>query len=279
MQSRNSRRAILASLGAASLGGCIETMRVDESDGVREWDGAAVANGTDTTEESATEPFVDAFPPECPVSHGLDVEWPTDLDPSTAGSFVVAYETEYFRAEVVDWDPVLSVDTYAISFSVVGEAQPRGDGYLVELDLSGRAHNLAGLEIYGHVRDPPAGASVVSVGEIADDRLADYFRRVATDDPGPLYLYRDETDLERYLDIFEETFDDYETLIRETLHNRHFVDVGDTTIEVHVGPATTGYEYPDVAHWYYVDERILVRTLGEPPESVADGTLVECRER
>lgn len=279
MQARGTRRAILASLGAVSVAGCIETVGMGDSSGAREREPATVADASEADRDSASEPFVDALPAECPVTRGLDVEWPRALDPSTAGSFVAAYETEYFRAEVVNWDPVLSVDTYTISFSVIGEPEPRGDGYLVELDLSGRAHNLEALELSGRVRDPPADASVVSIGEIADDRLTDYFRRVATADPDPLYLTREETDLERYLDLFDATFDDYETLLRETLHNRHFVDVDGTIIEVHVGPASTGYEYPDVSYWYYVDERILVRSYVEPPEGVADGTLVECRER
>lgn len=279
MQLRGPRRAILASLGAASLAGCIETLGVKGSDGTPGREHGAVAGASDADHNSASEPFVDALPAACPVTHGLDVDWPTNLDPSTAGSFAAAYHTEYFREVVLDWEPVRSVDTYTLSFSVVGEPEPRGDGYLVELDLGGRAHNLTGLEIHGRVRDPPADAPVVSIGEIGDDRLTDYFRRVATADPDPLYLYREEADLEGYLDLFEETFDDYETLLRETRYNRHFVDVDGTTLEVTVGPVSTGYEYPDVPHWYYVDDRILVRTIGTPPESVEDGELVACRER
>lgn len=243
-----SRRALLASLGASTLAGCVADVSGEDDPGEK-------------------------LPDECPKTQGIDVEWPEDLDADAAASFVETYEHRYYRDVVVEYEPSTRLDSYEVGVTVVDGPTEVDEGYEVELSGGGGIYTPT-LWVETSVTDPPDGADLLPADGIDDEELTEVLVDAAEDGGAEFeVVFTDEID--RYVDVVASLSEDDDPLTERGDEVTLYVDVDGTAVELSVRATSLhGDLWWDAR--YYVDEYVVRRT----PIGVVDPEeeLLECRD-
>lgn len=211
------------------------------------------------------------LPAACPTSQDLGVEWPKNLDESTAAAFVEAYEEQYYRQAVFDYEPVSR-------FSYVGSAISRVED-VNEADVGWRVHfsgTLGVNEAFMHLKatrsDPPEGTVVLSRSQLDDERLTELLDEAGATGEAEQDIEAEAVD--PYVDRFERLSEGFEISSAEP-RDRLYFEGNETTVELVVSVDTYHADrFWDA--WYYVDEHVVWRS-GERDVDPRDGDLLECR--
>lgn len=213
-------------------------------------------------------------PQACPTSQNLDVARPDQLTADTVGDYVTRYEAAYYRAVVVDYEPETRFDEYRLSVHGSPDVATDGAGFRVTVDGGGAVYR-PDLLFAASVTEDPAGASVVPIGSIDDERLRDLVESaVETPDDEQDDHVRDGQEVERYADLFNELPSDGGL---DEMGDSATVAVAadETTVELTAFITQLHGDYGWTAI-YYVDENVVRRTGNdEVPPSEAE--LLECR--
>jgi hypothetical protein len=129
------RRTLLSSIGAGtlSLAGC--TTQLDTV-------------GSDSRTDRNTN-----FPEDCPISQGISVILPENLDASSVEAFVEEYESVYYREIVVNYSRESRLESYELSGSVT--TPPERGRRRVGTRILGRRWNIqADPAVEGHHISP-----------------------------------------------------------------------------------------------------------------------------
>lgn len=217
------------------------------------------------------DPFGPDLPEDCPTSQDLGVEWPRDLDESTAGSFVEAYEERYYREVVFDYEPVSRYSSVGSAISRVKDVTGSNGGW--QIRFSGvLGVNKAFMHLQAARADPRDDANVIPRSKFDDERLRDLLDEAAETGEADREIETDEVDA--FVDRFETLSDGFELSPAEP-RDALYVDVNGTTVELTVSVHTFHADrFWDA--WYYVDEHVVWRS-GDNRVDPRDGELLECR--
>jgi hypothetical protein len=241
------RRTLLSALGAAALGGCL--------------DSDLPAVGDDTPD----------LPEECPVSQDLGVEWPEDLDADSAETFVETYENVYYRERVVAYEPETPLDSYQLR-ARVEDVRSVGEGYEVAVSGNGGVYR-PGLHFSAHRGDSAADAERVDASAVEDHLVSDLLTTAAEEGEADAALQQS-PDVERYNQLFGSLFEGYDPLDAPGDSETLYFSVDGTPVELEVQADRLHGDYWWSAT-YYVDEHVVYRA--EEDGSPKDGKLLECR--
>ncbi|WP_336134129.1 hypothetical protein [Natronomonas amylolytica] len=241
------RRNLLSAVGAAALGGCLDS------------DPPAVGDSTAD------------LPEDCPASQGYDVEWPAEFDAETAETFVEDYEAVHYRESVVEYEPETRLDSYDLGVHSEG-VQSADDGYEVEVSGNGGIYR-PDLLFEAHHEDDPTDAERVAASEVADDRLRELLETAAAEGRADANV-RHGPDVDRYIDLFDSHFESYDPHESRGDSRTLYFSVDGTPVEVDVMASTLHGDYWWSAT-YYVDDHVVYRA--EEDGDPKDGTLLECR--
>lgn len=242
------RRALLATLGAVAVGGCIDS---------------DVPGAGDPTED---------LPDDCPVSQGYDVEWPAGLDKESAESFAENYEAVHYREAVVEYEPETRLDSYDLGVHSK-DVRSVGEGYEVQVSGNGGIYR-PDLMFSADREDDPEDVERVAASEVEDERLRDVLETAAAEGEAETVV-RHGPEVDQYIDLFDSLFESYDP------HESHgdtrtlYFSVDGTNVELEVTASTLHGDYWWSAT-YYVDEHVVYRS-GEEEVSPKDGKLLECR--
>jgi hypothetical protein len=242
------RRTVLATLGAAALGGCTRSN---------------LPMVGDSTED---------LPEDCPVSQDYDVEWPADLDADAAETFVENYEAVHYREGVVVYEPETRLDSYDLGVRSEG-VQSSGDGYEVKVSGSGGIYR-PDLTFNAHREDDPTDVERVPASEIEDERLRELLETAAAEGEADANV-RHGPEIDQYIDLFDSLFESYDPHEEPGDSRTLYFSVDGTPVEVDVGASTLHGDYWWSAT-YYVDDHVVYRAEADRPPK--DGKLLECRE-
>lgn len=213
------------------------------------------------------------LPDGCPTTQNLDVDWPDELDETTAKEFLLAYENAYYREVVVDYEPESKLDEYSLGVALVGSLSQTAEGWTAEVSGGGGIYRPT-LSLTATTADPPAGADVVPVSEFDDDRLTRLLEAAAEtgeaedfiDNPGPA--------VDRSVGILASASEDFEWLEGPGDSDSLYVDVDGTTVKLTAQATNFHGDYMWTA-WYYVDGHVVRRTTDEKADP-RNGQLLEC---
>lgn len=227
---------------------------------------AGCTTGTDTADSD--------LPEDCPTTHGLDVEWPEDLDASTVEAFVEEYERVYYREVVVEYEPESPLDSYELSGSVTDPPREVGEGWELAYSGSGGVYRPT-LQVKATAADPPDGADPVPASEVDDEALTETLERAAETGEAEFHVDTPGEEVDRYVDLLASLSEDFERLSGPGDGDTLYVDVDGTTVELSAEATHLHGDYWWTAR-YYVDEQVVRRTTDENTDP-RDGKLLECR--
>lgn len=256
------RRRLLAGLGAVAIAGCTEPTE------------STAGSPTPSPTHTATPSPTPDLPADCPTTTGLDVEWPAELDASSAGSFVRDYEEAYYREVVVEYEPESRVDSYELGVAQSGPPLTSGEGFEVEVSGSGGVYRPT-LRLTASVSAAPAGVEPVPASEIEDDLLGDLLAEAAETGDADRHVDAPGEEVDRYVDLLASLSEEFEPLSSPGDEDSLSVDVDGTVVELEAQATRFHGDYWWTAY-YYVDEHVLRRTDDEETDP-REGELVECR--
>lgn len=247
------RRSLLALLGAGtlSLAGC-------------------------TTSMDPLGPAKTDLPEDCPKSQNLDVEWPDDLNETTAKAFLLEYENAYYREVVVEYEPESKLEEYGLDVALVGDIDQTADGWTAEVSGGGGIYQPT-LSLTASTADPPEGADVVPVSEFEDDRLVRLLEQAAESGEAEDFIDNPGPEVDRYVGILASASEDFEWLEGPGDSDSLYVDVDGTTVKLTAQATNFHGDYMWNA-WYYVDEHVVRRSDDENTDP-RNGNLLECRQK
>lgn len=223
---------------------------------------------------AVTELTGENLPKDCPVSQGLGVEWPRELNESTVAAFVEEYELEYYQQEVFDdvFEPQSRLDTYEGWIGDVNDiSETSGGGWRVQFEgiVNIRRGDLA---LSATASDPPGGAELIPIHDIEGERLIDVLEEAAETGRAEQRIGPTRTD--GYLDLFGTLSDEFELTYVDDSETLYF-DLDGTTVELVVSWSPANRDH----FWYvsyYVDEHVVWRSA-DADSNPRDGDLLECR--
>jgi hypothetical protein len=253
------RRTLLSTTAAAAglLAGCTGLAP-----------GIGTDPGTDTDGRTVTD-----RPTDCPISQGLGVEWPDELDAASVTAFVEAYETAYYREVVVEYEPESPVDKYGLTGGIVDEARSVGDGWVVEYSGSGGVYRPT-LYIEATTAAPPDGTTVASASEIDDETVREVIETAAETGAAETHVDSPGEPVAQDIELFGSLSPDF-GLDSPGDEDRLYVAVNGTTVELGVQASNFHGDYWWSARYFVTDE--VVRRASEKGVAAPDGTLLECR--
>lgn len=247
MPSQWNRRALLASVGAVAAGGCIS--------------------------QPSTDGVEDDLPEGCPISQELDVEWPEELDRSSAQSFVEAYAAEYYREVVIEYEPESQIDSYQLTVGA-NEAVEEGNGYEVDVNGGGGLYTPH-LILKASVTESSTGDEPVPADDVDDTLLQDLLSKAAENpETDPHRRIDPGTEVDRYIDLLDSLSEKFDPLSGPGDSDSVYFRVDETTVELVASGDRFHGDYGWAAR-YYVDENVLWR-VGRDGDPM-DGELLECR--
>lgn len=238
------RRAILGSLGAVAVAGCLGDERED-------------------------------LPEACSETQTLDVEWPEALDAERAEAFVETYAHVYFRDVVVEYQPSSRLDSYELSVSV-DDVTPTDHGYELSTRGGGAIYTPF-LWMDASLTEAPADAEIVPIDAVEDSGLQLTLEDAVENPDEDPHLETDTgSEVDYYIDVFDELFETYEPFTDPGDQAVLYFSVDGETVELEVIANRFHGDY-GWSSWYYVDERVVYRSDDDttPPR---EGELLECRD-
>lgn len=237
------RRTLLATAGLLALAGC------------------SVADSNDRD-----------LPDACPLTQGLEIEWPATIDASSVEPFVERYERAYYRDHVLDSEPS-SMGRTDVRVRVAEGPTEAEVGYTLTVRGGGAIYTPT-LRITATVAEVPADADVVPADEVDKVALNSTISDAVENGTAEYHLAETGDPVERHVESLAALSADFEPLSEPGDADTLYVDADGVSVEV----TARATEFHGDLFWqarYYVDDSVIRRVEGTADP--ANGQLIECR--
>lgn len=237
------RRTLLATAGLLALAGC---------------------SGADSDDRE--------LPDACPLTQGLEIDWPATIDASSVEPFVERYERAYYRDHSIDVEPS-SMGRAEVGVRVTEGPTAAEAGYILTVRGGGAIYTPT-LWITANVAEAPADATVVPTDEIDNVALNSTISDAVENGTAEYHLDETGEPVGRLVESLSAMSADFEPLSGPGDADTLYVDADGVSVEV----TARATEFHGDLFWqarYYVDDRIVRRVEGTADP--ANGQLLECR--